>query len=219
MKDGVSIIDPSSVYIDLDVIIGKDTMIYPNVFIENGSRIEKNVIIRSGCRLNKAVIEENVEIKDNSLIEDSFVGAFSSVGPMAHLRPGSHLAGENKIGNFVELKKATMGKGSKASHLTYLGDSELGENVNIGCGTITCNYDGFNKYKTIIGNNVFVGSDTQFVAPVTVGDNVLIAAGSTITKDINTNDLAIARTQQLNIENKGKEIMEINKAKKNSKGK
>ncbi len=112
-----------------------------------------------------------------------------------------------------------MGKGSKASHLTYLGDSELGENVNIGCGTITCNYDGFNKYKTIIGNNVFVGSDTQFVAPVTVGDNVLIAAGSTITKDINTNDLAIARTQQLNIENKGKEIMEINKAKKNSKGK
>ena len=159
------------------------------------------------------------EIKDNSLIEDSFVGAFSSVGPMAHLRPGSHLAGENKIGNFVELKKATMGKGSKASHLTYLGDSELGENVNIGCGTITCNYDGFNKYKTIIGNNVFVGSDTQFVAPVTVGDNVLIAAGSTITKDINTNDLAIARTQQLNIENKGKEIMEINKAKKNSKGK
>ena len=181
--------------------------------------IEKNVIIRSGCRLNKAVIEENVEIKDNTLIEDSFVGAGSSVGPMAHLRPGSHLAGDNKVGNFVELKKATMGKGSKASHLTYLGDAELGENVNIGCGTITCNYDGFNKYKTIIGNNVFVGSDTQFVAPVTVGDNVLIAAGSTITKDIKQNDLAIARTPQKNIENKGKEIMEINKAKKESKGK
>ena len=219
MKDGVSIIDPASVYIDLDVVIGKDTIIYPNVFIENGTRIEKNVIIRSGCRLNKAVIEENVEIKDNSLIEDSFVGAGSSVGPMAHLRPGSHLAGDNKVGNFVELKKAAMGKGSKASHLTYLGDAELGENVNIGCGTITCNYDGFNKYKTIIGNNVFVGSDTQFVAPVTVGDNVLIAAGSTITKNINANDLAIARTPQKNIENKGKEIMEINKAKKESKGK
>ena len=192
---------------------------YPNVFIENGTRIEKNVIIRSGCRLNKAVIEENVEIKDNSLIEDSFVGAGSSIGPMAHLRPGSHLAGYNKVGNFVELKKTVMGKGSKASHLTYLGDAELGENVNIGCGTITCNYDGFNKYKTIIGNNVFVGSDTQFVAPVTVGDNVLIAAGSTITKNINTNDLAIARTPQTNMENKGKEIMEINKAKKESKGK
>lgn len=219
MKDGVSMIDPSSVYIDVDVIIAKDTVIYPNVFLENGTRIEKNVIIRSGCRLNKAVIEENVEIKDNTLIEDSFVGAGSSVGPMAHLRPGSYLAGENKVGNFVELKKATMGKGSKASHLTYLGDAVLGENVNIGCGTITCNYDGFNKYKTIIGNNVFVGSDTQFVAPVTVGDNVLIAAGSTITKDINTNDLAIARTPQKNIENKGKEIMEINKAKKEGKGK
>lgn len=219
MKDGVSIIDPASVYIDLDVVIGKDTIIYPNVFIENGTRIEKNVIIRSGCRLNKAVIEENVEIKDNTLIEDSFVGAGSSIGPMAHLRPGSHLAGDNKVGNFVELKKTAMGKGSKASHLTYLGDAILGENVNIGCGTITCNYDGFNKYKTIIGNNVFVGSDTQFVAPVTVGDNVLIAAGSTITKDINTNDLAIARTPQKNIENKGKEIMEINKAKKEGKGK
>ena len=219
MKDGVSIIDPASVYIDADVIISKDTIIYPNVFIENGTRIEKNVIIRSGCRLNKAVIEENVEIKDNTLIEDSFVGAGSSVGPMAHLRPGSHLAGENKVGNFVELKKTVMGKASKASHLTYLGDAELGESVNIGCGTITCNYDGFNKYKTVIGNNVFVGSDTQFVAPVTVGDNVLIAAGSTITKNINTNDLAIARTIQKNLENKGKEIMEINKAKKESKGK
>ena len=202
MKNGVSIIDPASVYIDADVIIGKDTIIYPNVFIENGTRIEKNVVIRSGCRLNKAIIEENVEIKDNTLIEDSFVGAGSSVGPMAHLRPGSHLSGENKVGNFVELKKTAMGKGSKASHLTYLGDAELGESVNIGCGTITCNYDGFNKYKTVIGNNVFVGSDTQFVAPVTVGDNVLIAAGSTITKNINANDLAIARTSQKNLENK-----------------
>lgn len=219
MEDGVSIIDSSSVYIDIDVTIGKDTIIYPNVFIENGTRIERNVVIRAGCRLNKAVIEENVEIKDNSLIEDSFVGAGSSIGPMAHLRPGSYLKGDNKVGNFVELKKASMGKGSKASHLTYLGDAELGENVNIGCGTITCNYDGFNKYKTIIGNNVFVGSDTQFVAPVTVGDNVLIAAGSTITKNINTNDLAIARTPQKNLADKGKEIMEINKAKKESKGK
>ena len=219
MKDGVSIIDPASVYIDADVIISKDTIIYPNVFIENGTRIEKNVIIRSGCRLNKAVIEENVEIKDNTLIEDSFVGAGSSVGPMAHLRPGSHLAGENKVGNFVELKKTVMGKASKTSHLTYLGDAELGESVNIGCGTITCNYDGFNKYKTVIGNNVFVGSDTQFVAPVTVGDNVLIAAGSTITKNINTNDLAIASTIQKVLEMTGKGIMEINKAKKESKGK
>ncbi len=218
MKQGISILDPSHVYIDADVKIDKDTTIYPNVFLENGTCIGKNVVIYSGCRLNKSIVEENVEIKDNSLIESSFIGAFSSVGPMAHLRPDSHLAGDNKVGNFVELKKTTMGKGSKASHLTYLGDAELGDNVNIGCGTITCNYDGYNKYKTIIGNNVFVGSDTQFVAPVTVGDNVLVAAGSTITKNIETNDLAITRTPQKNLKNKGKEIMEINKAKKENKG-
>lgn len=217
MKDGVSIIDPSSVYIGVDVTIGRDTVIYPNVFIENGTHIGKNVIIRSGCRLNRAIVEENVEIKDNSLIEDSFIGANSVAGPMAHLRPGSHLSGDNKVGNFVELKKTTMGKGSKASHLTYLGDAELGENVNIGCGTITCNYDGYNKYKTTIGNNVFVGSDTQFVAPVTIEDNALIAAGSTITKNVDENDLAISRNPQKNLKNKGKEIMEINKAKKDKK--
>lgn len=217
MKDGVTIIDPSSVYIDSNVRIGKDSIIYPNVFLENNSIIEKNVIIRSGCRLNKAIIKSNVEIKDNSLIEDSIIGSFSVIGPMAHIRPGSVLEGNNKIGNFVELKKTTMGKDSKASHLTYLGDASLGENVNIGCGTITCNYDGYNKYKTTIGNNVFVGSDTQFVAPVTIGDNALIAAGSTITKNVNENDLAISRTHQKNYDNKGKELMEINKAKKEKK--
>lgn len=217
MADGVSIIDPESCYIDEGVIIGKDTIIYPNVFLENGTRIDKNVIIRSGCRLNKAVVEENVEIKDNTLIEDSFIGSNSSVGPMAHLRPGSYLEKDNKVGNFVELKKAKMGEGSKASHLTYLGDAEIGKNVNIGCGTITCNYDGYNKYKTIIDDNVFIGSDTQLVAPVKIGKNVLVAAGSTITKDIDDNALAISRTPQKNVENKGKEIMESNKAKKESK--
>lgn len=217
MVDGVSIIDPQSCYIDEGVEIGRDTIIYPNVFIENGSKIGKNVVIRSGCRLNKAIVEENVEIKDNSLIEDSFIGSGSSVGPMAHLRPGSYLEKDNKVGNFVELKKARMGEGSKASHLTYLGDAEIGKNVNIGCGTITCNYDGYNKYKTIIDDNVFIGSDTQLVAPVKIGKNVLVAAGSTVTKDVDDNALAISRTPQKNLENKGKEIMDINKAKKESK--
>ncbi len=216
MLDGVSIIDPSSCYIDEDVVIGKDTVIYPNVFLENGCRIDKNVVIGTGCRLNKAVVCEHVVIKDNSFIEDSYIGAGSTVGPMAHLRPGSILEGDNKVGNFVEIKKTKMGKGSKASHLTYLGDASLGENVNAGCGTITCNYDGYNKYNTVIGNNVFIGSDTQLVAPVTIGDNVLIAAGSTITKDIPENALGISRAKQDNLENKGKEIMEINKAKKES---
>lgn len=217
MADGVSIIDPQSCYIDEGVEIGRDTIIYPNVFIENGSKIGKNVVIRSGCRLNKAIVEDNVEIKDNSLIEDSFIGSGSSVGPMAHLRPGSYLEKDNKVGNFVELKKAKMGEGSKASHLTYLGDAEIGKNVNIGCGTITCNYDGYNKYKTIIDDNVFIGSDTQIVAPVKIGKNVLVAAGSTVTKDVDDNALAISRTPQKNLENKGKEIMDINKAKKESK--
>lgn len=217
MADGVTIIDPDSCYIECGVTIGKDSLIYPNVFLEKGTKVSKNVIIRSGCRLYKAIIEENVEIKDNTLIEDSYIGSGSSVGPMAHLRPGSHLEKDNKVGNFVELKKAKMGEGSKASHLTYLGDATLGKNVNIGCGTITCNYDGYNKYQTIIDDNVFIGSDTQLVAPVKVGKNVLVAAGSTITKDIEDNDLAISRTPQKNLAGKGKEIMDINKAKKESK--
>ena len=133
---------------------------------------------------------------------------------MAHLRPDSRLEGDNKVGNFVELKKTVMGTGSKASHLTYLGDAELGENVNIGCGTITCNYDGYNKYKTIIGDNVFVGSDTQFVAPVTIGSGALIGAGSTITRDVEENALAVSRTPQRNMKNKGSEIMQANLSKK-----
>ena len=170
MADGVSIIDPQSCYIDEGVEIGRDTIIYPNVFIENGSKIGKNVVIRSGCRLNKAIVED--------------------------------LEKDNKVGNFVELKKAKMGEGSKASHLTYLGDAEIGKNVNIGCGTITCNYDGYNKYKTIIDDNVFIGSDTQIVAPVKIGKNVLVAAGSTVTKDVDDNALAISRTPQKNLENK-----------------
>lgn len=214
MKNGVTIIDPSQCYIDSNVEIGSDTIIYPNVFIEKNTKIGKNVTIGLGCKIVNTIIEDNVEIKDNSYIEKSFIGKGSSIGPMAHLRPDSYLCGDNKVGNFVELKKAKLGVGSKASHLTYLGDATLGENVNIGCGTITCNYDGYNKYETHIGNNVFVGSDTQLVAPVTVGDNVLIAAGSTVTKDVPKNALAISRTNQNNLDNKGKEIMDTNKAKK-----
>jgi bifunctional UDP-N-acetylglucosamine pyrophosphorylase/glucosamine-1-phosphate N-acetyltransferase len=134
------------------------------------------------------------------VLADSEIGENSQVGPMAHLRPGTILRGDNKIGNFVETKKAEIGKRSKSSHLTYLGDSEIGEDVNIGCGTITCNYDGVRKHKTVIEDQVFVGSDTQFVAPVVIGKNSLIGAGSTITKDVPPDALAIARTEQKNIE-------------------
>jgi bifunctional UDP-N-acetylglucosamine pyrophosphorylase/glucosamine-1-phosphate N-acetyltransferase len=200
MLSGVTMIDPDITYIEKDVVVEKDVTIYPNTYISGNSVIKSGAIIYPGCRIIYSVIEEDCEIKDNTLIEYSFVGKNSSVGPMAHLRPESKLMGDNKIGNFVETKKITFGAGSKASHLTYLGDAEIGANVNIGCGTITCNYDGISKHKTIICDNVFVGSDVQFVAPVTIGEGALIAAGSTITKDVPADGLAITRAEQKNLE-------------------
>lgn len=214
MENGVSIIDPKTFYADEDVEIARDTTIYPNVFIGKGSKIGRNCSVFPGCRIIGAVIEDGCDILDNTLIEGSFIGKASRLGPMAHIRPGSHLAGDNKVGNFVELKKTSMDQGSKASHLTYLGDAELGKDVNIGCGTITCNYDGFNKYKTQIGDGVFVGSDVQLVAPVKVGKGALIAAGTTVTKDVPAQALAISRTPQANAEGRGKMIMDVNRAKK-----
>jgi len=138
-------------------------------------------------------------IRDSTVIEDSYVSTGASVGPFAHIRPGSKIGAYAKIGNFVELKKAVIGKGSKASHLSYLGDTVIGSNVNIGAGTITCNYDGQKKHVTIVEDNVFVGSDTQFVAPVKIGKGAYIGAGSTITKDVLPGSLAVSRTEQKNI--------------------
>lgn len=201
MLNGVTIIDPDFTYIDEEVVIERDVTIYPNTYLMGKTVIKEGTIIYPGVRIIDSIIEGNCEIKDNTLIESSFVGVKSSVGPMAHLRPESKLLGENKIGNFVETKKITFGKGSKASHLTYLGDADIGADVNVGCGTITCNYDGISKHKTIIGDGVFVGSDVQFVAPVKIGDGALIAAGSTITKDVPPDALAITRVEQKNVEN------------------
>lgn len=219
MKNGVTFLNPESVIVDYNVEIGKDSVIYPNVILEGKTVIGRNVTVMQSSHIISSEICDNVVIKDNSFIESSFVGDSSVIGPMAHLRPGSYLSGDNKVGNFVELKKAKLGKGTKASHLTYLGDAVLGDDVNIGCGTITCNYDGFNKYETVIGSNVFVGSDTQFVAPVKIGDNVLIGAGSTITKDVPSDALSLARSEQVIKEGKGLEIMNKNRAKKENKGK
>lgn len=212
MKNGVSILDSDRFYCDDKVSIAKDTIIYPNVFVEGNVTIGENCKIYSGCRIKNSIIENNCEIRDNSLIDTSFIGANSNVGPMAHLRPETKLLGNNRIGNFVETKKTVLGLDSKASHLTYLGDSQIGNNVNIGCGTITCNYDGYNKYNTIIEDDVFVGSDVQLVAPVKIGKNVIIAAGTTVTKDVPENALAISRTLQSNKENLGLEIKERNKS-------
>jgi bifunctional UDP-N-acetylglucosamine pyrophosphorylase/glucosamine-1-phosphate N-acetyltransferase len=200
MKNGVTLIDPRTTYIDDGVEIAADTVIHPNVHLHGRTLIGGHCLIGPGSLIRDSRIAERVVIKASSVIEESQVGADSQIGPMAHLRPGTILRGRNKIGNFVETKKADIGLGSKASHLTYLGDSDIGADVNIGCGTITCNYDGVNKYKTIIEDQVFVGSDTQFVAPVRIGRNSLIGAGSTITRDVPPDALALSRAEQKTIE-------------------
>jgi bifunctional UDP-N-acetylglucosamine pyrophosphorylase/glucosamine-1-phosphate N-acetyltransferase len=200
MLNGVTIINPEQTYIDHGVTIGADTTIHP------GCQIGSGTIIGSGCEIDQSVsisgcrIGDDCHIKAASVLEDSELGEEVAVGPMAHLRPGSVLGKKVKIGNFVETKKIVMGEGSKASHLTYLGDAEIGRNVNIGCGTITCNYDGVKKHRTVLGDDVFIGSDVQLVAPVTVGRNSLVAAGTTVTLDVPPDSLALSRVPQVNKE-------------------
>ncbi|WP_321368568.1 bifunctional UDP-N-acetylglucosamine diphosphorylase/glucosamine-1-phosphate N-acetyltransferase GlmU [uncultured Desulfuromusa sp.] len=196
MFGGISMVDPTTVYIDNGVEIGIDTMLHPNVHLRGKTTVGKNCIIETGVVVVDSQIADGVHLKAGSAIEESRIGHNCKVGPMAHLRPGSVLTGNNKIGNFVEMKKSVLGEKSQASHLTYIGDSEVGQNVNFGCGTITCNYDGVNKHKTTVEDDVFVGSDCQFVAPVTIGRNSLIAAGTTVTKDVPPDSLALARTEQ-----------------------
>ncbi len=191
LESGVTFIDPKTVYISAKATIGRDTVIHPNVTIEGDSVVGENCIIRSGTRIKESKIGDNVEIRDNCLIRDSEVGNECSLGPMAHLRGHAVMADTSKVGNFVELKKTRLGKGSKASHLTYLGDATIGDKTNIGAGTITCNYDGKNKHATVIGDNVKIGSDTMLVAPITVGDGAVTGAGSVVTKDIPPNKLAV----------------------------
>ena len=197
-RAGVTLIDPSSTYIDPDVVIGRDSLVHPGAHLRGKTTIGSGCEIEPGVVVTDCTIGDGVHLKPGSVLTESSVDA-CAVGPMAHLRPGTVLTGHNKIGNFVETKKAVFGEKSQASHLTYIGDATLGKNVNVGCGTITCNYDGVNKYQTIIEDDVFVGSDTQFVAPVTIGRGSLIAAGSTITKDVPADALAITRVVQKNI--------------------
>ena len=196
MANGVILIDPETVYIEENVEIGNDTIIYPNVTIEGKTKIGKKCIIIGNTRIESCTIGDGVEI-EASVLEQSFVSDLVTIGPFAHLRPKAELGRKVHVGNFVEIKKSVLHEGVKAGHLTYIGDSEVGENTNIGAGTITCNYDGKNKFKTEIGKNVFVGSDTKFVAPVKIGDNVLIGAGSVITKDVPEDALAVGRAKQV----------------------
>jgi bifunctional UDP-N-acetylglucosamine pyrophosphorylase / glucosamine-1-phosphate N-acetyltransferase len=198
MLEGVTLVDPATAYIEKGVSIAPDTLIHPNVHISGATRIGNRCTLEPGVMIRDCTIGNDVTVKAGSVLTDSRLHDHVAVGPMAHLRPGTELMAHVKIGNFVETKKAVIGEGSKASHLTYLGDTEIGSNVNVGCGTITCNYDGVRKHKTVIGDGVFVGSDVQFVAPVTIGANSLIAAGTTVTQDVPPDSLAIARTPQVN---------------------
>ena len=196
MEDGVILIDPATAYIDDEVKVGRDTTIYPNVTLQGNTEIGENSEILSGTRIIDSKIYDNVRI-ESSVIEESIVENGVTIGPYAHLRPKSHLKENVHIGNFVETKKSTLEKGVKAGHLTYLGDAHVGEKTNIGAGTITCNYDGKNTFKTEIGKEVFIGSDTMLVAPVSIGDNSLIGAGSVITKDVPSNSLSVERSKQI----------------------
>jgi bifunctional UDP-N-acetylglucosamine pyrophosphorylase/glucosamine-1-phosphate N-acetyltransferase len=196
LRAGVTLIDPVTTYIEPEVIIGADTIVHPGVHLRGNTVIGRDCEIDPGVIISDSTLADRVHVKAGSVLAETMVGADTDIGPMAHLRPGTVLAGENKIGNFVETKKANIGKGSKASHLTYLGDAEIGSGVNVGCGTITCNYDGVNKHVTIIEDDVFVGSDVQFVAPVRIGKGSLIGAGSTITRDVPADALAITRAEQ-----------------------
>jgi len=198
MLSGVTIVDPAQTYIDHGVVIGADTTVHPNCRISGKTVIGSNCVIDSDVSICDCLIADNCHIKAGSVLEGSELLEAVAVGPMAHLRPGTVLHAHVKIGNFVETKKIVMGEGSKASHLTYLGDAEIGSDVNIGCGTITCNYDGVNKHRTVIGDGVFIGSDVQLVAPVTVGKNSLVAAGTTVTIDVPPDSLALSRVPQVN---------------------
>ena len=202
MEEGVLMIDPRTAYIEDSVEVGAGTVIYPNVFIRGRSKIGSFTVLESNVFISDSEVGDSVQVRGGSYLESAKLHNKVSVGPYARLRPETEIFEEAHVGNFVEMKKVKFGKKSKAGHLTYLGDAEVGEEVNVGCGTITCNYAADRKkYKTKIGNRVFVGSDTQFVAPIEIGDDAVIGSGSTITKSVPANALAVARGKQFVKEN------------------
>ena len=200
MAAGVTLVDPATTYIDADVIVGPDTVIHPCVFLEGNTRIGSACEIHSGARIVNSTIGDRVCVRNHTVVTDSTIESGALLGPFAHIRPGSLVGEEAHIGNFVELKKASIGKGAKANHLAYLGDATIGAATNVGAGTITCNYDGEKKHQTVIGSGVFVGSNSTIVAPVTLADGSYIAAGSAVTTDVPAGALAIGRARQENKE-------------------
>lgn len=200
LNQGVTLVAPETVFLNPEIDFGRDVIIEPNVVIKGKTKIADKVVVRSF-----SVLEDNVAI-----------GEKSKIGPFARLRPNTEISGECNIGNFVEIKNSRLANNSKVNHLSYIGDSEIGSGVNIGAGTITCNYDGYNKYKTIIGDNVFIGSNSALVAPVSIAENALIAAGSTVTNNVEKDDLAIARSKQVNLKSMAKKIKEKKAKEKNA---
>jgi bifunctional UDP-N-acetylglucosamine pyrophosphorylase / glucosamine-1-phosphate N-acetyltransferase len=198
MAAGVTIIDPATTYIDSDVEIGPDTVIHPCVFIEQGTTIGAACEIHAGSRIVHSRVGDRVLIRNHSILTDATVADDAAVGPFAHLRPGASLGEKARVGNFVEIKKTTLGAGSKANHLAYLGDATIGDNVNVGAGTITCNYDGVAKHQTVVEDGAFVGSNSTLVAPVTLGRGAYVAAGSAVTEDVPAGALGIGRGRQEN---------------------
>ncbi len=196
MLSGVTVIDPGATYVDATVKVGRDSVIYPGVHLEGSTVIGKECRIEEGVKITDSRIGDSTTVKSSSIVESSSVGKGATLGPFARLRPGNALGAEVRIGNFVELKKVRMGRGSKAGHLSYLGDAVIGSGVNVGAGTITCNYDGKNKFITTIADDAFIGSDSQLVAPVKVGKNAYVGSGTTVTKDVPAGALVVARVEQ-----------------------
>ena len=200
MQAGLTLKDPERFDVRGIFEFGRDTTVDVNVIIEGVVKVGANCLIGSNVVLRNVTLGNHVEVKPNSIIEEATIADHCTIGPFARVRPGTQLDENVRIGNFVELKKAEVHEGSKISHLSYIGDAMIGKNVNIGAGTITCNYDGANKHRTVIGDNAFIGSDSQFIAPVTVGENATIGAGSTITQDAPADKLTVARSKQVTIE-------------------
>lgn len=199
LERGVRFIDINTAYIDEEAVIGSGTVIYPCVVIEGKTVIGKDCIIGQNTKIRDSEIGDGTDIT-SSVITESKVGARTHVGPFAYLRPGSTIGNDCKVGDFVEIKNSSFGDGTKASHLTYVGDSDVGSGVNIGCGVVFVNYDGTNKHRSNVGDGAFIGCNTNLVSPVNVGEKAYIAAGSTITKDVPAGALSVAREKQRNIE-------------------
>ncbi|MEP7152826.1 MAG: bifunctional UDP-N-acetylglucosamine diphosphorylase/glucosamine-1-phosphate N-acetyltransferase GlmU [Nitrospira sp.] len=197
LEAGVTMRDPGSTWIDAEVMIGRDTVLYPHVTLEGRTVIGEETVVHSGSRITDCTIGNKVEILDHCILRESQVEEEAHLGPFAHLRPGVTVRRKAKVGNFVEMKKTELGEGSKANHLSYLGDAQIGAGVNIGAGTITCNYDGWKKFQTVVGDQVFIGSDVQLIAPVTVGSGAIIAAGTTVTQDVPADALVLSRVPQV----------------------